>query len=213
MSLETAIEWVSKNWSVLTSAPLVFVTLALFGAGIGYMFGTWFKNGEISVLERRLAEDERQLADYRDKLKVGTPDEAMQKLAELEKFAPRRLRPDQKEAIQTAFKPQYSYRWSIRIYYYRTCNDCSDYARQITSILQKESSTNVGGPGDFAGGNFDDKAGLILAVADPNNPPPVANELAKALNAAKIDYEFGKTPFGTSDKAVVDLLVLPAHRA
>jgi hypothetical protein len=135
----------------------------------------------------------------------------MEKLAELEKFAPRRLKPDQKEAIQDAFKPQYSYRWSIQIYYYRTCYDCSDYARQISAVLQKEKSGNVGGPGDFEGGGLDDKVGLILGVVDPSNPPPIALLLAKALSAAKIDYEFGKTPLRASDKAV-DLFILPAHR-
>ena len=168
------VDWLSKNWAVLSSAPWVFATLAVVSAALGYTFGTWFKNGEISILERRIAENERQLAEYRDKLKVGSPDEAMQKLAELEKFAPRRLRPEQKEAIESTFKPAYSYRWSIQIYYYRTCYDCSDYARQISSILQKEKSEIVGGPADFGGGDFDDKAGLILGVADPNNPPPIA---------------------------------------
>jgi hypothetical protein len=99
------VDWLSKNWAVLSSAPWVFVTLAVISAAIGYTFGSWFKNGEISILERRRAESERQLAEYRDKLKVGSPDEAMEKLAELEKFAPRRLKPDQREAIQSAFKP------------------------------------------------------------------------------------------------------------
>jgi hypothetical protein len=46
MSPET-IEWLSKNWSILSSAPWVFVALTLIAAGIGYTFGTWFKNGEI----------------------------------------------------------------------------------------------------------------------------------------------------------------------
>jgi hypothetical protein len=74
MSPET-VEWFSKNWSVLTSAPWVFVTFAVVAVGIGYIFGTWFKNGEISILERRIAEYEK---------KVGTPDEAKSKIDHLE---------------------------------------------------------------------------------------------------------------------------------
>jgi hypothetical protein len=74
MSPET-IEWFSKNWPVLTSAPWVFAALAVIAAGIGYTFGTWFKNGEISILERRVAEYEK---------KVGSPDEAKTKIDRLE---------------------------------------------------------------------------------------------------------------------------------
>ena len=212
----------ATEWPIVKAAPFTFAAAVLASLAILVPI-IWFvvsllkserlkskdalidtKNAEISFLQR-------QLAEYQDKLKVGSPEEAMRKLAELERFAPRRLGPDQKEAIQNVFKPQYSYRWSVQIYYYRTCYDCSDYARQISSILQKEKSGNVGGPSDFAGGDFDDKAGLILAVVDPNDPPPIALLLAKALSAAKIDYAFGKSPLGTPDKEVA-LLILPKHR-
>ena len=203
------IDWISKNWAALSSVPWVFASLALLSGGIGYVVGTWFKNGEISILERRVAEYERQVSEYKDKLKVGSPDEAMQKLVELERYAPRRLRSDQKEAIQATFKPQYSYRWSIQVYYYRACYDCSDYGRQICDVLQKDQSGNVS-LADFAGGDFGDKVGLFLAVVDPSNPPPIALLLAKTLNTAKIEYAYTKTPLGTREKDVA-LLVLPAH--
>ncbi len=45
--------------------------------GGGYVIGTWFKNGEISILDRRIAE-------YESKLKVGSPDEAKTKIDRLE---------------------------------------------------------------------------------------------------------------------------------
>jgi hypothetical protein len=213
----------AAEWPIVKAAPLTFIA-AVLSALLVLIPIIWLvvsllkseqlagKDAQIATKSAEIGFLQRQLSEYQEKLKVGSPDEAMQKLAELERFAPRQLRLDQKEAIQSTFKPQYSYRWSIQIYYYRTCYDCSDYARQISFILQKEKSGNVGGPSDFAGGDFDDKAGLVLGVVDASNPPPIALLLAKALTAAKIDYEFRKTPFGTSEKAV-DLLILPAHRA
>ena len=51
------------------------MTLAVISAGLGYVFGTWFKNGEISILERRIADYEK---------KVGSPDEARSKIDRLE---------------------------------------------------------------------------------------------------------------------------------
>jgi hypothetical protein len=68
MSPDT-IKWFSENWAALTAAPWVFITLAVIMMALGYIAGSWFKNGEISILDRRVAE-------YESKLKVGSPDEA-----------------------------------------------------------------------------------------------------------------------------------------
>jgi hypothetical protein len=76
MSPET-VKWFSENWAALTVAPWVFVTLAVLMLACGYVVGTWFKNGEISILDRRIAE-------YESKLKVGSPDEAKTKLDHLQ---------------------------------------------------------------------------------------------------------------------------------
>ena len=49
----------------------------MIAAGVGYTFGTYFKNGEIAILERRVAE-------YESKLKVASPDEAKTQLDRLQ---------------------------------------------------------------------------------------------------------------------------------
>jgi hypothetical protein len=76
MSPDT-VKWFSENWAALTAAPWAFITLAVIMLAGGYVIGTWFKNGEISILERRIAE-------YESKLKVGSPDEAKAKIDHLE---------------------------------------------------------------------------------------------------------------------------------
>jgi hypothetical protein len=76
MSPDT-VKWFSENWAALTAAPWAFITLAAIMLAGGYVFGTWFKNGEISILDRRIAE-------YESKLKVGSPDEAKAKIDHLE---------------------------------------------------------------------------------------------------------------------------------
>jgi hypothetical protein len=70
-------DWFTKNWTILSSAPAVFVGLAIIAIGFGYLVGTYFKNGEIAILERRVAE-------YESKLKVGSPDEAKTQLDRLQ---------------------------------------------------------------------------------------------------------------------------------
>jgi hypothetical protein len=71
------VEWFTRNWATLSSAPAAFISLAAIAAGLGYFAGTYFKNGEIAILERRVA-------GYESKLKVGSPDEAKTQLDRLQ---------------------------------------------------------------------------------------------------------------------------------
>jgi hypothetical protein len=71
------VDWFTKNWVTLSSAPAAFISLVVIAAGFGYVVGTYFKNGEIAILERRVAE-------YESKLKVGSPDEAKSQLDRLQ---------------------------------------------------------------------------------------------------------------------------------
>ena len=76
MSPDT-VKWFSDNWAALTEAPWLFVTLAVIVAAVVYAISTWFKNEQIAVLDRRIAE-------YENKLKVGSPDEAKTMIDRLE---------------------------------------------------------------------------------------------------------------------------------
>jgi hypothetical protein len=71
------VQWFAANWAVLSSAPAVFIGLAAICGGLGYFVGTYFKNGEIAILERRVT-------DYESKLKVASPDEAKTQLDKLQ---------------------------------------------------------------------------------------------------------------------------------
>lgn len=68
--------WIEKNWQLFLSAPAAFGGLAAIMLGTGYAIGTYFKNGEIAILERRIAE-------YESKLKVGSPEEAKTQVDQL----------------------------------------------------------------------------------------------------------------------------------
>ncbi|WP_315806925.1 MULTISPECIES: hypothetical protein [unclassified Bradyrhizobium] len=213
----------ATEWPIVKAAPWSFagalIAATLLLAPIIWLVVSLLKNEQLAGKETQIATKnaeidflQRQLTEYQNKLKVGSPDEAMQKLAELEQYSPRRLRQDQKDAIERTFRPKYEYRWLIQIYHYRECYDCADYGRQIRNVLQKDTSGSVG-LADFSGGDFDDKEGLYLAVANPNEPPPIALLLAKTLSAANLNYTFTKSPFLTSDgDKTVNLLILPSHR-
>jgi hypothetical protein len=76
MSPEIA-DWFARNWTALSSAPTVFAGLVIIASIAGYRIGTYFKNGEIAILERRIAE-------YENKLKVASPDEAKMQIDRLQ---------------------------------------------------------------------------------------------------------------------------------
>jgi hypothetical protein len=71
------LEWLQKNWDVLASAPFAFVTCVVGSFLVAFAIVSYFKNSEITILERRVT-------DYESKLKVGSPDEAKSKVDRLE---------------------------------------------------------------------------------------------------------------------------------
>lgn len=62
---------------MLASAPFAFVTCVVGSFLVAFAIVSYFKNSEITILERRVA-------DYESKLKVGSPDEAKSKVDRLE---------------------------------------------------------------------------------------------------------------------------------
>lgn len=73
----TNLEWLQKNWEVLASAPFVFLACVVGSFLLAFAVVSYFKNSEITILERRVSE-------YESKLKVASPDEAKSKVDRLE---------------------------------------------------------------------------------------------------------------------------------
>lgn len=82
--LQEFLDHIAREWGVITQAPMTFIAATLVMAALAYGASRWRFGGTIESLQHRLALKEDQLADYRDKLKGASPDEARARLDGLE---------------------------------------------------------------------------------------------------------------------------------
>jgi hypothetical protein len=208
----------TTEWPLVKAAPWPFAE-ALLAALVALTPFLWWvlsylKSNQLANKDAQISLLQTQLNEYREKLKVGSPDEALKKLAQLEKRTARNLTDEQQRTIQSAFEfaePSLH----ITILYYRECFDCADYARRIRSAFPKDADVSLA---DFSGGDYgDNKHELLIGVSDATKPPPLARKLAAALSKAQLPNSFvrgipsprGSRPVLARTDDTVQLLVLP----
>jgi hypothetical protein len=181
----------TTEWPLVKAAPWPFAE-ALLAALVALTPFLWWvlsylKSNQLANKDAQISLLQTQLNEYREKLKVGSPDEALKKLAQLEKRTARNLTDEQQRTIQSAFEDaEPSLR--ITILYYRECFDCADYARRIRSAFPKDADVSLA---DFSGGDYgNNKHELLIGVSDATKPPPLARKLAATLSKAQLPNSF-----------------------
>jgi hypothetical protein len=207
-------DWITKlleQRAVVAQAPIPFATVVLAAAVIIWVAVSWSYSSILASKNSQIELQDRQLADYRDKLKVGSPDEAARKIAALERQLPRHLTTAQTNTIRGTIKQSPDNPWVLIIYYHRACHDCADYGRQLKEAMQIEPSWSIG-LSDFMGGETEGKNGLFIGTDDLNNPTQAARMLATTLTAANLPFSLIRSIFHRETPPNrADLYVLPSH--
>ena len=153
----------ATEWPLVRAAPWSFATALLATLFVCWGVLSYLKRNQLANKDAQISLLQTQLNEYREKLKVGSPDEALKKLAQLEKRTARNLTDEQQRTIQSAFEDaEPSLR--ITILYYRECFDCADYARRIRSAFPKDADVSLA---DFSGGDYgNNKHELLIGVSD-----------------------------------------------
>ena len=73
-----------EQWAVVTAAPIPFAIAVVVAAGLIWLAVGWSYSTVLSGKSAQIELQDRQLADYRDKLKGATPEEAKAKIDALE---------------------------------------------------------------------------------------------------------------------------------
>jgi hypothetical protein len=73
-----------EQWAVVTAAPIPFAIAVVIAGGLIWLVVGWSYSSVISGKNAQIELQDRQLADYRDKLKGATPEEAKAKIDALE---------------------------------------------------------------------------------------------------------------------------------
>jgi hypothetical protein len=66
--LKELIEYLQKEWSTLSGAPVTFISASILVAGLAYAASRWKHNAIIELLRERIVAKDEQLDGYREKL-------------------------------------------------------------------------------------------------------------------------------------------------
>jgi hypothetical protein len=152
----------------------------------------WY-GGRLSSKDAQIELQDRQLADYRDKLQGASPEEAKARIDALEKrlgqFEPRRLTDNQRKILIERARvydhnPELYPELSIIS---EASSDCTTYAAAFEATL-REAGWMVGN-WQIAIPPRRPRTGIAVQVPDLNNLSKEAELLRTALQAAQVDIE------------------------
>jgi hypothetical protein len=196
MNLDSIVNWISGEWSVVSQAPIIFVaSVILVGLIIWKLsqreFSTRLTNAE-STLSLRNA----QLLDYKEKLSGATPDQAKARMDALEErlnelgpriaaLGPRKLSAEQKHQMLPILE---FHRGSlVSICSDAASADAASYSKGLAKAfnaaawnVQPSMAMGIGDP---------PPSGMGLLVNDPSNLTVQQQSIASALEAAGLEFD------------------------
>ena len=197
-----------KEWAVVAPGPVTFVAVVIL-LGMAIWFAAKFTYSErltrkdelIATKDIQIALQERQIAEYKDKLQGASPNEARAMIdglqVEIEKLRPsRRLVGSKREQFMRKLRSSDSTAVSICLSHDNSCADCSQYAMDIYAAIKIATRWQVTYE-SVQQSPFPVACGLKIVVRNPLNLPEEAALLLMAFRELWIAVEVaGGIPYG-----------------
>jgi hypothetical protein len=179
------------GWPMIkANLPTFFVILVLMLGGV-WLVLNWAYGQVLANKDAQIQLQDRQLADYKEKLQGATPDQAKAQIdgleARLRALEPRRLSDEQRRILIEAVRVPVGTQYAAAINSEGGCPDCPGYGAQFERALRAAGWAVYNGM--IMGPAQRPSYGLAITVPDPANLPPAAASLKSAFQAAKIDFE------------------------
>ncbi len=207
--MKQLLEYLAKEWGVVSKAPFTFAILAVLMCALAYLATTWLYKGILSHKDSEITLLKAERDDYREKLGGATPNQAKARMdtleARIQQIEPRRLTQEQQIILATKMKLPSDTTYKVEIIPDVACPDCNQYASNINTAIQRIQNWQVYEPKVVA--RIDkSQTGIVITVADPIHPPLGAIILMQGLTSAAVDFELSPTP--TPSRNGVDVTIL-----
>jgi len=163
---------------------------------------SWAKNSIIDQLNGQIQLQDRQLADYKEKLNGATPSEAKARIdsleARLSRIEPRRLLSEQRNIVASFVTVPYGNNYIISAQSEMACGDCRKYLEDFQEILHNAHWNIV--PISLSNATAASPKGIAILTPDTYHPLPEASALMTALLAAKIDFDLKTGSYPARDQ-------------
>jgi hypothetical protein len=199
------------GWPMIRTNLPTFATLLLLMFVAIWWLMDWRYGGIVSNKDSEITLLKGQRDDYKEKLGGATPDQAKQRIDDLERkitsfekrIDPRALTREQQKLLGENAKPEAGMDNRISVAGDVACTDCSIYVNDIAAVLNDAGWSVT--TGIVMGPNRRPDTGLGLLVQDLKHLTQAEAKLDRALKAAAI-------PFNLIDGAarpIPQLLVVP----
>jgi hypothetical protein len=183
---------IEKRHPRLSASRTLLIALAAVAIG-GFGFAKLLDSAQIAGLERDRDAFKSLATLYEAKLKVGSPDEALKKLenlqATVEQLRPkadRRLSDDEMRDLEIALAPLASSLKPSLILVFEPTGEGTRYAFQFKSVFDKLKVPTIGINGF---GLTNDDHGVLVGLKDPKQPSDLALKFIDALRRGGIDVK------------------------
>ena len=180
--------------SVIAGAPLASLLVVGMAFIVCFYFVKWFHGEKVETLEQRLKLATEQVADYKDKLKGASPENAAKEMAELRaqisRLEPRKLSDEQRRII-TAKMESIRQKESVYIHVMHdgTSSDSNGYAVSFYSVFKEFSLWTVRQSTVIGIGGQVSRHGVSIFVENIAAPPTGARLISEALKGCGIEHD------------------------
>lgn len=175
---------------IMANLPLFVLILVLMVAAIWTIIG-WSYSSVLSSKNAQMQLQDRQLADYKEKLQGATPDQAKARIDELEarlgRIEPRRLTDAQRAALATNLRLPFGTSYSIAVES-ESSGDCPQFAADFSAAFTAARNWAIVEITVMGIGNRPPH-GIAVQFADLNQPPPEAIIVMQALRSLNIQFD------------------------
>jgi hypothetical protein len=201
---------VRQEMGAIGSAPVAFTVIVLCAGVVMWGLIQWSYGALLSGKDKEIAFLERRLADWRDKMSGMNPDEAKQRLHDLEtqaktlqmRLQPRMLSEEMRQALVDRARLRPGVQFTLTVLREADCSDCERFSAQIVAALRKSSGWTIN-IGILPESVEKPRYGLAIRVADLLRPPTEAVRLQGALQSAHIAFEMIAGGVGAGVELVV----------
>jgi hypothetical protein len=187
------------GWPMIKANLPTFAVILVLMVGAVWIVVNWSYSTILASKTGQIELQDRQLADYREKLQGATPDQAKARidnlearLRRMEQAGPRSLTAEQRQAITQNARVPVGTRYALTITSEGGCPDCPVYAAAFERAL-RDAGWGVQN-GMVMGPAQRPVRGIGLMVPDPANLSVEAATLQRALRASQIDVELMQHP-------------------
>jgi hypothetical protein len=182
------------GWPMIRANLPTFSVILVLMVGAIWIVTNWSYSTVLASKSSQIELQDRQLADYREKLQGATPDQAKARIDELEnrlkrveQAGPRSLTAEQKRTLIENIRVPAGSAYSVNIMHEGGCPDCPVYAAAFERLLRdagwRITNGMVMGPAQRP------ISGLALTVPDAADLSAEAAALKRGLTAANIEFE------------------------